>query len=452
MYVESIAMKRRAAMYLLLATSALSCTTSDSTTTPSIPVALILVTPSARDLRIEETEQLDVLLRDAEGNELTGRSVRWSTTSSAIATVSGRGEVVGIAPGNAVIIATSEGVSGVATIGVRGPVTAVDVSAQASTALFTGQMLQLAARPRDVTGTVVSRAINWSSSAPAVATVSELGIVTAVAEGIAQIRAVSEGVTGQITVVVSPLDGSVAKVNVQTAIQVVGVGSTHLATAELRDAADNILVGRDVAWAMTNPSIASITPAGLITVLAPGSVTIRATSESRLGTRQLFGMPILFSGVPVMFTSQSGDQAFIGVNVPTGARRLTVTLRGGAGDPGLYVHEPLPGLDLPGELCGSQTENSPIETCIIQNPVAGLWLVEVYAWTSFRDVELRADVITASGATSSGATSSAATSSTGMGGASSAVSAADKERSARAPTLQQIPAAYTRRLLRGMRK
>lgn len=359
---------------------------------PATSVAAVRVTPVAREIQVGESQLLQVELVDEEGNAIEDRIVSWSTTAATVATVTNEGLVTGMQPGTASIVASSDGRSAMATIIVRGPVVALDILSEGPTSVMAGQRLQLIARTRDVSGAAVSRAVTWHSSRVDVATVSPSGVVTAVAEGLTQIHAQSEGVSAQITLVVEPLDSSVVSIAVTTAIQVMGVGSAHGASATLRDAANNILEDREVFWASTSPARASIDQDGLVQVLAPGSVTISATSESKVGVRQLFGMPVLFPDNPVVISGDPGDQGFIGINVPAGATSLVVTLRGGTGDPGLYVHEPISGLDLPGELCGSQTFDTTIETCIIRNPRAGLWLVEIFAWGRFSNVELKAEL------------------------------------------------------------
>jgi alpha-tubulin suppressor-like RCC1 family protein len=87
------------------------------------------------------------------------------------------------------------------------PVATVSVTPSTST-LAPGETVQLEAVTQDAAGTVLTdREIAWSSSAEAVATVSETGLVTGVSEGSATIRATSEGKTGSaaITVTMPPL-------------------------------------------------------------------------------------------------------------------------------------------------------------------------------------------------------------------------------------------------------
>lgn len=67
----------------------------------------------------------------------------------------------------------------------------------------------------------------------------------------------------------------------------VEAGGVAQATATLRDANNALLTGRAVAWSSSDPGVASIGSGGSIAALAPGSVTITATSETRNGVAQL---------------------------------------------------------------------------------------------------------------------------------------------------------------------
>jgi hypothetical protein len=79
----------------------------------------------------------------------------------------------------------------------------VEVSPVTPTILV-GQMAQLTALPKDEHGEPLpDDAVTWSSSDPSVATVSESGLVFAVAAGTAMITATTEGRTGTATVTVS---------------------------------------------------------------------------------------------------------------------------------------------------------------------------------------------------------------------------------------------------------
>jgi uncharacterized protein YjdB len=82
------------------------------------------------------------------------------------------------------------------------PVTAVTVTAP-NTSIQVGQTVQLAATAQDAAGTVVEgRTFEWTTADAAVASVSPAGLVSALTAGQVEIRAVTEGVTGSITITV----------------------------------------------------------------------------------------------------------------------------------------------------------------------------------------------------------------------------------------------------------
>ena len=98
---------------------------------PPSPVATVTVSPSALTLIAGQSQQLTPTTRDQAGTQLVGRSVTWSTSATAVATVSADGMVAAVAAGSATITATSEGKSGSATVSVTA---AVPVTAFASVA------------------------------------------------------------------------------------------------------------------------------------------------------------------------------------------------------------------------------------------------------------------------------------------------------------------------------
>ena len=89
------------------------------------------------------------------------------------------------------------------------PVQSVTITPGPSLGLSVGGTTQLSATALDAQGNVLTgRTITWSSSAQGVATVSTTGLVTATAVGAAQIRATSEGKTGEVTITVEALPWS----------------------------------------------------------------------------------------------------------------------------------------------------------------------------------------------------------------------------------------------------
>jgi len=255
-------------------------------TVTAAAVASVTVTPPTASVTVGQTTTLTAQTLDANGSALTGRAVAWTSSNTGIATVSATGVVTGVAPGNATITATSEGKSGTSAITVTPPAPAPVASvtvAPAALPLIVGQTGTLTATTRDAANNVLTdRAITWTSSAEGVATVAPNGTVTAVAPGSATITATSEGKSGTATVTVTPIP--VASVTVDPSTVSLTTGGTQQITATPRDAQGNALADRAVTWESQNTNIATVSPTGLITAVAPGTTTVTATSEGKVGT------------------------------------------------------------------------------------------------------------------------------------------------------------------------
>ncbi len=184
-------------------TATISATAGGVTGTTEIkvrfPVGQVTVTPAGGTIRREGAIPLTANVVDGGGTPRTNRTVTWTSLSPAVATVSATGLVSGVTDGQAIIRATSEGVSGQATITVFGsPVIATITVTPASTVfLGVGMTQQMAATARAGSGTIITDAnVTWSSSSDAVATVSATGLVTVHSAGSVTITATADGISG----------------------------------------------------------------------------------------------------------------------------------------------------------------------------------------------------------------------------------------------------------------
>src|SRR5207249_1290283 len=301
-----------------------STAVSVSVTGCPLPVASVSVTPGTATIGVGQTAQYAAITRDAFGNPLGGRTVTWSSSNPAVATVNGAGQATGVAVGAATLTATSEGKSGTAAILVTNvPVASVAVS-PASASVQVGQTVQLAATPRDGNGNPLSgRAVSWASSNTAVATVSGSGLVTGVRAGTATITATSEGQGGTATITVSTVP--VASVTVSPGTASVQAGQTVQLRATPRDGNGNPLSGRPVSWASSNTAVATVSGSGVVTGVTAGAATITATSEGQSGTTT-----ITVSTVPVASVTVSPSTASVQVGQTV---QLTATPKDASGNP-----------------------------------------------------------------------------------------------------------------------
>ncbi|HVH10525.1 MAG TPA: Ig-like domain-containing protein [Gemmatimonadales bacterium] len=177
-------------------------------TVVTVPVASVIVSPATANLFVGSTLQLAATTKDSVGNVLTGRVVTWTSLSPSLATVGGTGLVTGVAAGSATITATAEGKTATAVITVATvPVASVTVS-PTTASVAVGATVQLAATTKDSAGNVLTgRVITWTSSNPALATVSGTGLVTGVGAGSDIITATSEGKAGTAAVTVTAVTG-----------------------------------------------------------------------------------------------------------------------------------------------------------------------------------------------------------------------------------------------------
>jgi hypothetical protein len=152
--------------------------------------------------------------------------VSWASSNTAVATVDATGLVTAVAAGTASITATATADAtkkASVTITVTAPpnqVRSVTVSPSSAT-LNPTQTLQLVANVDADPG--VARTVTWASSNTAVATVTNAGVVTAVAAGAASITATSTantGVSGAMALTVQPL--APASVTIQSMTYNVG--------------------------------------------------------------------------------------------------------------------------------------------------------------------------------------------------------------------------------------
>ena len=201
-------------------------------------------------------------------------------------------------------------------------VATVAVTAPATT-LQNGSSMQLSAAASNAAGQPLAKTFTWTSSSDAVATVAADGTVTGKSAGAVTIVATSEGKAGTVNLTITPIPIAAVSVSPDTATLV--VGTTRQLTAVGRDASGGVLTGRLVAWASADSMIAKVSPTGLVTARAAGSVVITATSEGKSGTATITVVP-----VPIATVTVSPDTATVIVG---GTRQLAAIAWDAAGAP-----------------------------------------------------------------------------------------------------------------------
>lgn len=253
----------------------------------SVPPSVESITVSAPTATLEygQTVQLGAAARARDGSVLSGSPISWTSSNAAVAAVASSGLTTagpvraGVAE-TVTITASSAGKSGSVSLSVRPIPVATITPSLAQFALYVGQTAQLGATLRDVTGEpLTGRTLAWASSSPAVATVSDAGLVAAIAPGTSTITVTSEGKAATATVTVAAVP--VARVTITATRTTLMAGETTQLRAVARDSSGQPLTGRREVWSSSAPSIASVSTQGLVTAIAVGAATIRATVEGK---------------------------------------------------------------------------------------------------------------------------------------------------------------------------
>jgi len=152
---------------------------------------------------IGATRRYSAVAKAANGNTVTtGVSFTWSSTATGVATVATDGTVTAVGNGTATIRAKTGDVTGTATAVVVQVATSIDLS-PTPVGLAPGETVQIDVTAEDANGHSIDRpSLTWTSSHPSIASVNSSGMVTALNEGQATIKAQSDATSGNATVTV----------------------------------------------------------------------------------------------------------------------------------------------------------------------------------------------------------------------------------------------------------
>jgi trimeric autotransporter adhesin len=261
----------------------------------AVYVETIAITPSsvAAFPTLGQTVPLSATARNPHGDVTSQVTFAWSSSAPAVAGVSTAGVVTAVGNGNAAVSASSNGVSGSVSISVAQVVTSVSVKTQAGASSATlsslGEPVQLVATATDAGGSpVAGAAFGWTSDAPAIATVSSTGVVTAVANGSAHVvaRAASNQVAAPAFAIA--VQQVVASVSVLPPTASIPRCTTQQFAATARDARGNAVAGAPAPTWSSGGAGATVDTNGLARgATVGGPVKINATIGPVTGSAQL---------------------------------------------------------------------------------------------------------------------------------------------------------------------
>lgn len=238
----------------------------------------VSVSPASKDLIIGQSFQLASVVRDVNGNPITGVPVSFTTSDASVAVVSANGVVVAKKAGEAVITAVAGTSRATAEAEVLSSRVAQVALTPKSLTLQPRQVGLFSARAVDSIGNPIDivNSVDWESSNPGVATVDDSGNVMALTPGTTSVSATIG--TVQTTGIVTVQPSSPASITLTPSSLDVTLGATLKIAAVVRDSSGAPISGAHVAWSSGNTSIATVDSTGRVTGRSVGIATVKAQS------------------------------------------------------------------------------------------------------------------------------------------------------------------------------
>ena len=268
--------------------------TGPTTTPPPTPaptVSRIEVSPTSASLEVGKTQRFTATAKASNGSTVSGVTIAWSSSNTAVATITNTGVVTAVAAGTATIRATGNGISSApVTITVTNPrVATVTVSPSAPQQMNVGDMVTFRATAQAAGG--IARddvSIAWSSSDTGVVTIASAGVATAVTVGTATIRASAEGINSSpVMITVSEAPPMIATVKVTPDMESIAEGETLQFEAVAMTSDGTQISGVEFTWSSSDEVVATVDMTGLATGVVSGEVMITATADDVSGSATL---------------------------------------------------------------------------------------------------------------------------------------------------------------------
>jgi trimeric autotransporter adhesin len=252
----------------------------------SATLSSISVTPVNPSIPVGINQQFTATGTYSDGSHFDITTVvAWTSSNTAVATVSSTGLATSLATGAATITAASGSISGSTTFtGSSATLSSISVT-PANPSLPVGVPRQFTATGTYSDGSSfdVTALVTWSSSNTAVATVSSTGMATTLATGTATITAASGSISGSTTLTGNSATLSSISVTPADASIPVGISRQFTATGAYSDGSSFDITAL-VTWSSSSPALAAMSSTGMVTGIARGAVTITATSGAVTGS------------------------------------------------------------------------------------------------------------------------------------------------------------------------
>ncbi len=266
----------------------------------------IALSPANASLAKGTTQQITATGTYSDGStqNLTS-SVTWSSSASNVVSIASTGLATAASIGSASITATSGSISGSTTVNVTAATLVSIAVTPAIPSIGPGTTLQFTATGTytDASTQNITSTVQWVSSDPAVATISNsagtVGLATGVAQGNTTISASSGSVTGSTLLTVTT--ATLVSIAFTPAVPSIALGTMQqfTATGTYSDGSTQVITNT-VQWSSDTLTVATIGSAtGLATSVGQGTAEITATMGSVTGSTTLTVTPAILVSIAV---------------------------------------------------------------------------------------------------------------------------------------------------------
>ena len=242
----------------------------------------VMLDYTERNIYTTKSVTLEAIVYPEAAND---KSVKWSSSNTKIATVDQNGKVIGVGAGTAIITVTTN-VGGLTAkcfvnvtkkTAVQTITLTLDNETVTSKTLYTNGLSEITLAHSVSPTSATFKDVIWTSTNPKVATVDPLGNVKAVSAGKTAIKCTSEDnpmVSGVCTITVKVIATGIELD--KTSFKVYETKSKTLKATITPEDATN----KNVTWASSDKSIATVDKNGKVTGKKPGTVYISATTAN----------------------------------------------------------------------------------------------------------------------------------------------------------------------------
>lgn len=282
-------------------------------------VARVVITPPIGDVDTGDSLQLIAVARNAAGDDLTGKTITWTTLDPSLVTVTGSGMVRGRWPGVARVVATSEQKADSVRLTIRAKITSLTVTPALDTLTALGATETFSVHASIGGQLYTGGFYTWELTDTTVARLWPFGLDT--------VRTVQAWKNGSTFLRVREARGAVdsARIvvrqrpkNIYLAPQLRAYRACpYRLTAHVVDSLNSPVNDVLVTWSSSDPAVARVDSSGMLTPLATGSATIgvQAGSVSRSAALTITAAPTVTlqtSGVVSAVTTVGVGQYAVG--------------------------------------------------------------------------------------------------------------------------------------------